>query len=194
MTNRDNISVRRIGLLSILLFTLFLFGCSAALDGSPTEGKTSQPVLAQAIAAGNVKNGQDLFMGYQHFKNDGPVCMGCHSVGENGLLGGGVMGPDLTDVSKRRSQLELVATLSNSTATLSAVMEPIYAEHPLTASEQADLIAFLTASVGQPESDKELLILSISLAGVLGCIGAIQFIYRKRLRGVRRPLVKEHTL
>lgn len=40
-------------------------------------------------------------MGYTHFEHEGPPCMGCHSVGENGLLGGGAMGPDLTNVSNR---------------------------------------------------------------------------------------------
>lgn len=63
------------------------------------EVKTAQPVSAEMIANANVDNGRKLFMGYTHFEHEGPPCMGCHSVGENGLLGGGAMGPDLTNVS-----------------------------------------------------------------------------------------------
>lgn len=87
--------------------------------------RPAQPVSATAIAAGNVENGRKLFMGYAHFQNDGPPCMGCHSVGNNGLLGGGAMGPDLTDVSTRLSQDEIASILTNSgSATL-----PCYATH-----------------------------------------------------------------
>lgn len=117
--------------------------------------------------------------------------MGCHSVGENGLLGGGALGPDLTNVTTHRSAAELTTTLGGAATTLSPVMQPIYAEDPLTPAEQADLIAFMAASVGQPESDYELLLLGISLAGFFGVVVAIQLIYRKRLRGVRKPLVEK---
>ena len=130
-------------------------------------------------------------MGYTHFQYDGPPCMGCHSVGNNGLLGGGAMGPDLTDVSTRLSQDEIVSILTNSGLTFSPVMQPIFTEHPLTTTEQADLIAFLNASVGQPESNKEIWVFAISLAGFVAAVGALGFIYRGRLRSVRRALVNK---
>jgi mono/diheme cytochrome c family protein len=184
MTNRNGIWMRRFGQASILLLVFFLFGC-----GSVSEGKTAQSVSAQAIAAGDVNNGRDLFIGYAHFQSDGPPCMGCHSVGQNGLLGGGAMGPDLTNVSTRLSQDEIVSILSNSRTTISPVMQPIFTEHPLTESEQADLIVFLNASVGQPESNKEIWIFGISLAGFVAAVGALGFVYRGRLRSVRKALV-----
>jgi hypothetical protein len=59
-------------------------------------------------------------------------------------------------------------------------MEPIFTEHPLTKSEQADLISFLNASIGQPVIDKEWLV--------------IRFMYRGRLRGVRKALVEKGRL
>jgi hypothetical protein len=47
-------------------------------------------------------------------------------------------------------------------------MKPIFTEHPLTESEQADLIAFMNSSVGEPETDMELLVLGISIIGTIG--------------------------
>jgi len=188
MKNKSDLSTIRAYLLLIVFLTFLLYGCGAA-----SERKSVEPTSAEAIAAGNVKNGQDLFMGYAHFENDGPPCMGCHSVGENGLLGGGSMGPDLTNIFSQRSQTEILAVLSNTGRKISPVMRPIYTDHPLTWEEQVHLLAFLETSVGQPESDKELLVIGISLAGFVAAVMLLGFVYRGRLRGVRKALVKTAT-
>ena len=70
-------------------------------------------------------------------------------------------------------------------------MEPIYNQHPITESEQADLIAFMKSSVGQREPDREMLVLGISILATLGAAIVLGFVYRNRLRSVRRALVKE---
>jgi hypothetical protein len=70
-------------------------------------------------------------------------------------------------------------------------MRPIYTDHPLTWEEQVNLLAFLETSVGQPESDKELLVIGISIAGFLAAVGVLGFVYRNRLRSVRRVLVNK---
>lgn len=161
------------------------------IDKLVAASTVSQSITSQNSPAGDAERGQDLFMGYAHFQNDGPPCMGCHNVGSNGILGGGAMGPDLTNVSTQRSQEEIASLLSNSGPTVSPVMQPIFTEHPLTESEQADLIAFLNASVGQPEADKEILVLGISLVGFAAAVGVLGFVYRNRLRGVRKALVNK---
>lgn len=130
-------------------------------------------------------------MGYTHLENEGPPCMGCHNVGENGILGGGALGPDLTNISTERSDEELIGVMSNTGTVISPVMQPIYAVDPLTAEEQADLLAFMKASVGEPESDKELLVLGISILATIGAAIVLGFVYRNRLRSVRRALVKK---
>jgi len=187
MTNRINLCMRTGFLLSMFLF---LTGCGpyfpALMMERPSVQASSQDVLT---LTGDASKGQALFMGYTHFEHDGPPCMGCHSVGENGILGGGVMGPNLTDVTTSRDQAEILATFSGKAQTLSPVMQPIYGDSPLTAQEQADLLAFLKGSVGQPEPDKEPVLLGISLFGALIGAAALGFIYRGRLRGVRRALV-----
>jgi hypothetical protein len=72
-------------------------------------------------------------------------------------------------------------------------MQPIYTDHPLTESEQADLIAFLNSSVGEPETDREWIVLGISVAGFVAATLVLGFVYRGRLRGVRRALVEKAT-
>ncbi len=186
MINRSGKLKERKSLLFIVFLVFLLVGC-----GSAHEIQAAQPVSAEAIAAGNVENGRGLFMGYAHFQHEGPPCMGCHSVGENGLLGGGAMGPDLTNVSTRRNDAEILGILSNTGVDISPVMQPIYATDPLTVEEQADLLAFMKSAVGQPESDKELLVLGISIVGFFGAVGVLGFVYRNRLRSVRRALVNK---
>ena len=130
-------------------------------------------------------------MGYAHFEHEGPPCMGCHSVGENGLLGGGALGPDLTNISTERSDAEILGLLSNTGTVISPVMQPIYVTDPLTAEEQADLLAFMKASVGEPETDREVLVLAISIVGTVGAAIVLGFVYRNRLRRVRAALVNK---
>ena len=113
--------------------------------------------------------------------------MGCHNVDSNGLLGGGALGPDLTNVSSRYTEAGLAAILLEP----GPVMKPIFAEHPLTPQEQADILAFMQASAGQPETNWEGLVLGISFVGLLAAIGLIGFMFRRRLHGVRRPMVAE---
>jgi mono/diheme cytochrome c family protein len=188
MISRNCKFKERTYVLFIVLLVSLLFGCNPA-----PEAQLAEPVTAKGLTGGDTENGRDLFMGYAHFENDGPPCMGCHSVGENGLLGGGAMGPDLTNVSSQRSQTEILAVLSNTGRKISPIMRPIYTDHPLTWEEQVDLLAFLETSVGQPESDKELLVIAISLAGFAAVAAALGFVYRARLRGVRKVLVKTAT-
>lgn len=172
--------------------TLPKFTPSTDSANRPADSHTiSQPLAANELAASSVERGQGLFMGKLHFENDGPPCMGCHNVGSNGILGGGAMGPDLTDVSTRRNQPELAAILSNSAAAKAPVMKPIYVEHPLTAEEQADLLAFINASVGQPETNREWWVIGISLAGFLAAVVLIELVYHRRLHGVRKPMVRQ---
>ena len=173
-------------LLLMMLLLSLLVGYSSA-----QEIQTAEPVSAEMIANANVENGRKLFMGYAHFEHEGPPCMGCHSVGENGLLGGGALGPDLTNISTERSDAEILGLLSNTGTVISPVMQPIYVTDPLTAEEQADLLAFMKASVGEPETDREVLVLAISIVGTVGAAIVLGFVYRNRLRRVRAALVNK---
>lgn len=186
MNTRSGTFQKRIASLLISFLMFLLFGC-----GQNSQHEPPQPASVQAIAEGNVENGRKLFMGYKHFENEGPPCMGCHNLGEYGILGGGALGPDLTNVSSERSDIELASVLSNNRWTKSPVMEPIYNQHPLTESEQADLIAFMKSSAGEPQADKEWLVLGISILATIGAAIVIGFVYRNRLRRIRATMVEE---
>jgi hypothetical protein len=69
-------------------------------------------------------------------------------------------------------------------------MVPIFSRKPLTASERADLVAFLERAPDRERSGsaaRDLLLLS--LAGVVFLAAAAMLIWRRRLDGVRKPLV-----
>lgn len=143
--------------------------------------------VTQVLPAGNPDNGRALFMGDVHFRNAGPPCMGCHSIGQAGALGGGALGPDLTEVATRLSDEGLAMGLA---AMPWPTMAPIFARHPLTSQEQADLLAFLHAASSEPQTNREVLVLGLSLAGMLGALLAIAIVWRRRLQGVHRLLVE----
>lgn len=148
-----------------------------------TEANSSPPV---SLLPGEADKGKSLFMGEDHFENDGPPCMGCHNIGSHGLLGGGVLGPDLSAAGSTYTEASLAAALANIPW---PTMKPIYAKHPLTDEEQANLRAFLIASAGQHETNREIWVFAISLAGLAGAVLVIGLLYRRRLKAVRRSLV-----
>ncbi len=114
--------------------------------------------------------------------------MSCHNVNNIGLLGGGTLGPDLTNISQKYGDSGLAKFLGDIP---SPVMKPIYSTHPLTSQEQADLRAFLMSSTGPPSKNKTLWLISLSMAGLAGVGGLFGFLYRNRFRGMRRTLVKK---
>lgn len=152
-----------------------------------TEG-TAVPAPDTSLAVGDPDRGEALFMGDLHFQNDGPPCMGCHNIDGAGALGGGTMGPDLTQAFATYGDAGLASVLDNIPF---PTMKPIYANHPLTPEEQADLRAYIQAAAGQPQVDRELLILALSLAGLIAAMIAIGIVWRRRLRGVRRIMVDQ---
>ncbi len=101
---------------------------------------------AAPAAAGDPAAGQLLFMGSLPLANGGPACLACHSVSGTGALGGGALGPNLTHVAQRLSKPGLAASLQ--TIAFPTMIGP-FANRPLTAKEQADLVAFLVQADAQ---------------------------------------------
>ncbi len=150
------------------------------------------PVPAAAppapLPAGDAERGKALFLGTTRPANGGPACMVCHSVVGIGALGGGALGPDLTEVfSRYGGQAGLSAFLANpSTVTMNAV----WASRPLTDQERADLVAFFESATRPARPPSTLLTLAgLSSAGAVLMIAAAQVWWRRRLMGVRRPML-----
>ena len=150
------------------------------------SGSSALPA-GQEPAAGDPDRGEALFAGTVDLQNGGTPCLGCHSAGHTGLLGGGVVGPDQTQVADRYG--------TGFQAALAAIpwptMAPIFARHPLTPQEQSDLLAFFQASSTQQPTNRGWAVLALSLAGFAGALVAIGFVWRRRIRGVRRKMVEQ---
>lgn len=139
------------------------------------------------LLAGNPDNGRAIFLGQIQLTNGGPFCIGCHSINDTGILGGGTLGPNLTEAYNKYGDVGLEGILSNLPF---LTMRPIFSNNTLTVNERADVRAFIKSSAEKPQVNNELLIIGISLAGFLSAILLIAILWRNRLQGVRRQLLQ----
>ena len=139
----------------------------------------------------DIQLGRAIFRGDVRLENGGPTCLSCHTVEGIGGLGGGRLGPDLSRVFERLQGRKNLASWLLAPAT--ETMQPVYAKASLTHEEILPLVAFLEneARTGKEDTTTaQVIFLILGLAGaVLGFVFA-DSIWRGRLRGVRRPLVR----
>jgi len=144
------------------------------------SGKTETVPIEEA----SVRIGRKLFTGRRSFANGGARCQACHDYAGLSAPGGGSMGPDLTDAYDRLGQAVVTWPASQ------PPMRAIYKEHPLTDEEKAHLLAFLKSGQGRaPQRIWTLLVYALGGAGVL--FGVMAFVWRGRLREVRRPMIQK---
>jgi len=117
--------------------------------------------------------------------------MSCHTAAGTPFPGGGALGPDLTHAYRK---LGPHGTQSAMQTLYFNVMTPIYAAHSLTPDEQADLMAFLrqAESRQEPRWQTEIVLLIALLVGA-GFILLTGFLWRDRVKSVRRALVERAT-
>lgn len=102
------------------------------------------PPADQAALVGNAESGKALFLGTQGLSAGGTACIACHDTAAVGLPGGGLLGPDLTQVVQRYGG---EAGLRGALGTIAfPSMVPIYQNRPLSPQEQADFAAFFAQS------------------------------------------------
>ncbi len=167
----------------------------AAKDGAaaPAGGATPAPAPTQPVAVvaanGSAEQGELLFTGRARLARGGTACIACHSVEGSTALGGGALGPDLTQVHTRYGGAQGLA------AALAGLpfpsMQSIYATRQLTPDEQADLLAFFARadqSERTPQPQRNLLLIvsgGMGLAGAL-FVGMAFFWPRQRLSIAQR--------
>lgn len=135
--------------------------------------------------------GATLFMGTTRLKNRGPSCISCHEIAGEGFLGGGLLGPDLTEAYGRLGgKTAIAAWLSNPS---SETMSPIYKKHPIDEDEVLPLVAFLKNKAEGKEIVSDAHDFNFMIFGFIGlaiCLVLFDLAWGNRLRAVRKPMVK----
>lgn len=166
------------GLATVLLFAL-LGTAAAQLPSSPDNSPAAPP--------GSATRGEQLFSGVIPFQTRGPACAACHSVAGLPFPNGGTLGPDLTRIYDRMGPMGMDVALRT---LYFPAMSPLYADHPLSAAERADLAAFFAQAAKQPSARPVTpAVLGIAVIGGLLLLALTAFAWRDRLRGVRAKLL-----
>lgn len=157
-------------------------------------GTPAQPAASATAARGDAEIGKDLFTGVAGFHNGGPPCMACHSVAGIGALGGGQLGPDLTDVVMRFGGAAATAAFVGGSPT--PTMSAIWSIHPLTAEERENVVAFLAqATVKERPPEAIWQLAGLAVLGLVFLLAIAAGIWRHRLRdGVRRPMIARQRI
>jgi mono/diheme cytochrome c family protein len=160
---------------------------AAYIEAPGGSAAASQATASPAAApVGDVRVGRELFDGNRRLQAGGPQCMACHSVAGLGLLGGGALGPELTPAFRKYGAQGLVSVLQSVPF---PTMAPLYAGHPLSAQEGADISAFLQVAGSGVARDSLIPILTFSIDGLVGLYMLLSLLWRGRLRSVRESLL-----
>ena len=114
--------------------------------------------------------------------------MACHSISGIGSLGGGALGPDLSQSYEKFKEAGIEGILS---APPFPTMKPIYDKHPLTPEEQAHVKAFLQTAVAKRSTGGVAQLSFFGFMGFLLLIGGGQMIWSNRTMSVRRAMVEK---
>lgn len=184
----NNIPMPNLGLTSAQVSSLIDYLAAPETAAQPA----ATPTGAANLTAGNPAAGKQIFTGVLHLKNGGPPCFACHNIAGIGSLGGGALGPDLSGAFTKYGGDVGLANFLATTPTIT--MNAIWTRQPLTAQEQADLREFLKqASNAAPPAQTAGLVSGLAAGGCIILLAAAQLTWRKRLPGVRRPLVERMT-
>lgn len=152
------------------------------------------PQTEQVALTGDAQRGRDLFVGGRGLTNGGTACIACHDTAGLGAPGGGLWGPDLTQVVQRYGGEAGLRAVLGTIAFPSMV--PVYQNRPLTPQEQADLTAFMQQSAGEtvPSKGWRHITLYILVFGMMDVFLVLLFAWHRRLpHHMRQPLSRRFT-
>ncbi len=136
------------------------------------------------------EHGRELFLGLASLENGGGACIACHAIQGQPAMGGGRLGPELTNIFERLQGRKALSAWLVAPGT--ETMQPIFKDHPLNADEIHALVAFFDSTAGEPETEASASRITFVLLGLLGAavfIFALDAIWKRRFQAVRRPLV-----
>ena len=140
---------------------------------------------------GDIAEGKEIFLGYKRLTNRGVACVSCHAMYDTPSLGGGRLGPDLTNVLERMKGRESLETWLRSPNT--ETMGPIFAgDKKIDDDEIRQLAAYFEASAGESPADPAANRVAFLLMGLIlatAIVFGFDAIWKKRFHSVRQPLV-----
>lgn len=160
-------------------------------SGKEKSRFSGSTLIDRPLTAEDIRIGREIFLGTLRLENKGPSCLGCHSIAGEGAMGGGRLGPDLTDVYGRLGgKKSLGAWLSNPA---SEIMSPIYKKHPIVEDEILPLVAFMKDKAEAKIKVSGVHDFNFMIFGFIGLaliLVIFDLIWGNRLRSVRRAMVK----
>ena len=172
----------------VLLCVLGLFASTftrTALAAPPSQDG-SETIGDEAL-------GKNLFTGATRFEGGGPPCLACHSIAGIGALGGGALGPNLTETAWKGPALGgfLDVVISPNMAAQYPIMNSVWNNNsPLTVEEKAHVGAFFqAATVAQRQTSAVLQLTALAIGGTALMMGLAHLIWLRRSRNVRRTMV-----
>lgn len=171
---------------------LDLIDAESKLEKSQFEGLK---ISNKPFNSADRKLGRQLFLGTKRLQAGGAACVSCHSMHDITALGGGRLGPDLTNIYERLKGRKAVSAWLVAPGT--ETMQPIFKDHPMTSDEIHALAAYFEEAAGespsQPASSRVALLL-LGLLGATAVIFGFDAIWKRRFHGVRQPLVESAAL
>jgi cytochrome c2 len=148
-------------------------------------------VPEQVFTAEDRRIGAQIFYGNRKLSKGGPPCMSCHTLGSVTGLGGGRLGPDLTLVFQRLGGRVAVGSWLSAPAT--PTMQSVFRSHPIQPDEIQPLLALFDDAAKRLQPAGSATQVNFFLLGFTGAalgLALMGWIWRKRIRSVRRSLVQ----
>ena len=167
---------------------LDLIEAESQLDESQFRG---MQISTAPFTDADRQRGQQIFLGRQGLAEGGTSCISCHSIHDIAPLGGGWLGPDLTNVYERLEGRDALSAWLMAPGT--ETMQPVFKNHPLKEDEIHALVAFFESTAAQrpaTASASRVAFLLIGLAGAAAWVFVFDVIWKQRFHAVRRPLVE----
>lgn len=163
------------------------------LSGKDQSFAPAGATLSRPVTEADIPAGEELFQGRKRLEAGGAACISCHGLEDLGSMGGGTLGPNLTLVNGKYRDPELIAILQNPNF---PTMSSVFAAHPLTNEEIVKLFALfqhskkMHAALAAGAVPADVRFPSIGFGALVLALLGMHWIWRKRLRGVRGPLVR----
>lgn len=151
---------------AIYAFIASKSSAAPATASADTVKKEVVPDASNKATAEDIERGKNIFIGSVALANGGPSCISCHNVNYKGVMPGGLLAKDLTDVFSRMGGDAGIHGIMG--APPFPAMTQAYKDHPLTDKEIADITAFLN-KVDKDKSNQVVAAANPLLAG--GAIG-----------------------